>query len=109
MKPRLVVAVLLASLAAGCSSTNLRLNRDWEDSADAAVEWNAQSPEGFVDRLGEPAVWRNEGKGDDLRMIALWKCLDGHDREVTWRQQAGGDGIVRWFVVSDVLRDADCP
>ena len=109
MKPRLAIVLLPAVLVTGCFGTNLRVNRDFDDPMDAAANLEAQSPEGFVDRLGDPDEWRNEGKGDDLRMIAVWKCLDGQDREVVWRQQVAGNGVVHWLVVSDTVREnTDC-
>jgi hypothetical protein len=104
-------AALLASLAAallGCSSTSVRLNRDYEDPADAALNDEAQSPEAFVDRLGEPDEWKNEGEGDDLRQTAVWKCRDGQDRTITWRLQESQKGVRRWVVVSDTSRKGDC-
>ena len=67
------------------------------------------SPDAFVDRMGEPDEWRNEGKGDGLRMTAVWKCLDGERREVTWRIR-GGDrrGHQQWQVVRDVRSEGEC-
>ncbi len=108
MKPVPAVALVLAVFASGCASTNLRLNPDYDDPYDASVQYDAQSPDGFVERLGDPDEWRNEGEGSDLRMIAVWRCLDGKDREVVWRQQESGRGVGRWIVVSDTTREADC-
>jgi hypothetical protein len=107
MSPRSVTLVLVAALL-GCSSTNVRLNRGWDEPGEEEEAWEAQSPDAFVDRLGEPDEWRNEGEDDDLRMTAVWKCLDGKDREVTWRHQDSDRGVRRWVVVSDTLKEAEC-
>jgi hypothetical protein len=102
-------AALLAGLAlAGCSSTSIRAEREFDDPADEAALWEAESPEGFVERLGDPDEWRNEGEGDDLRMTAVWKCLEGRGREVAWRLQESGKGLRRWVVVSDTSREGEC-
>lgn len=108
MKPGAGVAIGIGLLAAGCGSTNISLDRDYGTPAEAAVEYDAQSPDAFTERLGDPDEWRNEGKGSDLRMIAVWKCRDGKDREVVWRQADAGKGVGRWVVVSDTTRDGDC-
>ena len=109
MKVRVALALLSALVVTGCIGSNVRVNRDWDDPTDAAANLEAQSPEGFVDRLGDPDEWRNEGKGDDVRMTAVWKCVDGQRREVVWRQQVGGTGASHWVVVSDTVHDnPDC-
>ena len=101
------VAVLLASLA-GCSSTSIRLNRDYDDPNEGALEAEAQSPEAFVERLGEPTEWKKDSEGSDPEQTAVWKCLDGKDRTVVWRLQDSQKGVRRWVVVSDTSVKGDC-
>jgi len=102
------VTLLLALVLVGCGHTNVRLNREWDAPEDEAAVWDSQSPDAFVDRLGEPDEWINEGEDDDVRMTATWRCLDGKDRVVTWRQQPTSRGVLRWAVVSDTSQEADC-
>ena len=105
---RRFVAFLSGLLLAGCSSTSVRVDQEYDEPEDEAAMWEAQSPEGFVERLGDPDEWRDEGEGDDLRMTAVWKCVEGRGREVTWRLQESGKGLRRWVVVSDTSREGDC-
>ena len=103
----LVVAAAAASLL-GCSSTSVHLNQDYEDSLEADLNDDAQTPEAFVDRLGEPAEWKTEGEGEHARQTALWKCIDGQDRTVTWQMQESQKGVRHWVVISDTSRKGDC-
>ena len=106
VRSSLAVIGLLAVL--GCSSANVRVNRDWDDAGEEIDAWEAQSPDAFVDRLGQPDEWTYEGEDPDLRMTAIWKCVDGRDRLVTWRRQDSDKGVLRWAVVSDISREAAC-
>ncbi len=99
------LSIVLGVLASGCSSSSVSLNREFDDPAEEEAAWDAQSPEAFADRLGEPDEWKNEGEGDDLRMTAVWKCVDGHRREIVWRQQDSAKGLRHWVVVSDTSRE----
>jgi hypothetical protein len=72
----LVVAAAAASLL-GCASTSVRLNEQSEDSLQADLNDDAQTPEAFVDRLGEPAEWKTEGEGENAHQTAIWKCIGG--------------------------------
>jgi hypothetical protein len=96
---------IVAGVGSGCSSSSVRLSRDWDEPAEEEAAYEVQSPEAFVERLGEPDSWKNEGEDEDLRMTAVWKCVDGQTREVVWRQQDSGRGLRRWVVVSDTSRE----
>lgn len=100
-------ALLLAALS-GCSSTSVRLNRDYDDPNEGALEAEAQSPEAFVERLGEPTEWKKDSGGSDPEQTAVWKCLDGKDRTVVWRLQDSQKGVRHWVVVSDTSVKGDC-
>lgn len=105
---RLLSAAVFAAALLGCSSTSVRLERDYDDAGEAELNDDAQSPEAFVDRLGEPAEWKKEGEGENTRQTAIWKCIDGQDRTITWRLQESQKGVRRWVVVSDTSRKGDC-
>jgi len=103
-------AWMLSATLAGCSASSIHLNRDYDDPADAAEQYQAQSPEAFTERFGEPDEWKKSDKDDkgDPQMTATWKCLDGKRREITWRMQESQKGVRRWVVVSDTSRKGDC-
>ncbi|MBZ0267041.1 hypothetical protein K8I85_02695 [bacterium] len=95
------------ALVWGCTNANVRLNPGFDDREDDAAYHDTMSPDAFVDRLGEPDEWRNEGEGDDLRMVAIWNCLDDHRREITWRiAHDDHGGRQYWRVEND--RRTDC-
>ncbi|GJM44958.1 MAG: hypothetical protein DHS20C21_18000 [Gemmatimonadota bacterium] len=105
----IVVGVLAAVwlLGSGCGSTNVGLNRSFSEYGDALEYDDAMSPESFVDRLGEPDEWKNEGEGDRLRMTAIWYCLDNEYREIQWRMMQRERGPQSWVVQEDVRRECD--
>jgi hypothetical protein len=90
----------------GCSSTHVHLDPGFGDKEQDTEYHDTLSPDAFVDRLGEPDEWRNEGEGDGLKMIALWNCLDGHRREITWRiAHDDHGGRQYWRLESDERSD----
>lgn len=103
-----LAATVSAVALAGCSSTSVGLNRSYEDFGDQDLNDEAQSPDAFVDRLGEPDEWKKEGEGSNARQTAIWKCVDGQDRTITWRLQESQKGVSRWVLVSDTSRKGDC-
>ncbi|HMB69942.1 MAG TPA: hypothetical protein VKU85_11555 [bacterium] len=102
-----IAALLVGSLllAGGCGHTNVNINREFDNHGDAEEYDDTMSPESFVDRLGEPDVWRNEGEGDKLRMTAIWYCLDDEYREVRWRIHQRNHGGQSWVVTEDIRRE----
>ncbi len=111
MRSILISAALLLCLivlSSGCRSPNLGVNRGYDNLEDEEEYVDMMSPDGFVDRLGEPDEWKNEGSDDDLRMSAIWKCSHGKHRTVAWvigTRERGGQG---WRLVQDETRDGDC-
>jgi hypothetical protein len=104
--------LLLIVLVAGCRpGTNVSVNRDYDTLEEEQVYDDAQSPDGFVERLGEPDIWGNEGEGDNLRMTATWLCRKGQYRKVIWRMKTRERGQQAWQVINEEVRDArptDC-
>jgi len=106
LPPMLVALALL--LGPACGPPNIGVNRNVDD-VDGAVDFaDPSSPDAFVDRFGEPDEWKNEGEGDRLRMTAIWHCLDGRRREVTWRIRDNTARQGRWQLVDDRRSDGDC-
>jgi hypothetical protein len=91
----------------GCANTNVRLNPGFDTMEEDAEYHDAMSPDAFVDRLGEPDEWRNEGEGDRLQMIAVWNCLDGKRREITWRIAHDDHGGRQYWQLENDKR-SDC-
>ncbi len=104
----LAVPVLIVFLctATACVGTNVGLNRSFDDVEEEQVYDDFLSPDGFVDRLGEPDEWGNEGEGDRLRMTAVWRCIKGEYRKVTWKMITRERGQQTWQVVDEEVRDS---
>ena len=69
----------------GCTGTNVSVNRGFDEVDDAQEYYDTMSPEAFVDRLGEPDEWRNQGEGDRLEMTAIWSRPTELDHELPMR------------------------
>jgi hypothetical protein len=108
---RLAPLLLLAALAvaAGCGSTKVGMERRSDEYEGPTQYQDTMSPDAFVDRLGEPDEWKSEGEGDQLRMIAIWNCLKGERREVTWRIGGGEAPHPGWTLISDKRTEGKCP
>jgi hypothetical protein len=107
---RVLAAGILSLSLTGCASSSISLNRDYDDPMQSREQFEAQSPEAFEERFGPPDEWKNKSAEEDhpLEMTAIWKCLDGQYREVTWRMQDSQKGVRHWVVVSDTSRKGDC-
>lgn len=66
-------------------------------------------PDAFTERLGDPDEWKNHKEGDRLYMTAIWYCVEGEYREVTWQSRIRNSGTQFWAVVDDVARDCERP
>lgn len=82
---RWIVLIAPLLVPGACTNANVRLSPGFDDMEKDHEYQDTMSPDALVDRLGEPDEWRNEGEGDRLKMIAVWNCLDGKRREITWR------------------------
>ena len=103
--PPLFLALAWLALLAGCRQPNVRINEGFSDREMETEYFGAMSPDAFVDRLGEPDEWRNEGEGDNLRMVAVWNCLDGERREVTWRIAHSDETGRQYWRLDDDMRE----
>jgi len=100
------IAALLALLAGGCavfSTSTIDVDRDWDYE-----DVEPMGPDSFVDRFGEPDLWKKEGKDANLRMTAVWNCLEGKKRTVVWRIDQVQAGRQYWRVITDRLEDGQC-
>ena len=106
---RRAISLALVLCLAGCyARSNIGVNRGFDEYDEEMEYESTMSPDAFADRLGEPDEWRNEGEGANLRMTAIWKCLKGERREVTWRMGQSDRGRQGWQVISDTRGEGDC-
>jgi hypothetical protein len=94
-------AVVAALFLSGCSVLR-NVHAEADRSALPDEELVPSGPERLVELLGEPDEWRNEKEGDHLFMTAVWDCVEGEHREVTWQSRLRDSGRQYWAVVSDV-------
>jgi hypothetical protein len=84
-----------------------KVSTDLTHDGRAEEEYLAGGPDAFVERMGEPDEWKNRTENDHLFMTAIWRCVDGEYREVTWRSRVQETGAQYWDVVEDVTRECD--
>ncbi|MGQ0723234.1 MAG: hypothetical protein ACT4PE_16930 [Candidatus Eiseniibacteriota bacterium] len=100
------VAALGALATSGCGGISA-VTADLSNTDREEEDYLASGPDAFVERLGEPDEWKNREEKKDLLMTAVWRCVEGEYREVTWRSRVRESGGQYWAVVEDVSRE--CP
>jgi hypothetical protein len=112
MKKRSVVAFAAAAAALvtlampGCGGIRA-VTADLSNADREEEDYLAAGPDAFVERLGEPDEWRNREEKEHLLMTAVWRCVDGEYREVTWRSRVQESGAQYWAVVEDISRPCE--
>ncbi len=90
--------------AGGCGKASMQISRDFDTD-----ELEANTPESYVDRWGDPDEWTDEKDGSELQSTMIWRCLDGEYREMVWRLREQSGGRKFWVLISDVTRKGICP
>jgi hypothetical protein len=100
------VAALAALAACGCGGISA-VTADLSNTDREEEDYLAAGPDALVERLGEPDEWRNREEGKELLMTAVWRCVEGEYREVTWRSRVRESGGQYWAVVEDISRECE--
>lgn len=102
-----IVLVAACLALGGCAILrNVHAEADRKHDVDEYAE-SDHGPDAMVDRLGDPDEWKNHKDGDQLLMTAIWYCVEGEYREITWESRVQQRGTQYWAIVNDISRECE--
>ena len=102
-----VCAVALAGMVSGCSVLrNVNASVGSQNDIYEEPVRPPSGPDALIDTLGEPDETTQSDDDGKLRMTAIWRCVEGNYREVTWESRQM-DTHAEWVVIEDITRGCD--